>query len=287
MGSVPGIGLGAGAGAGGAPAATTTTAAPAAGAGGSTTPTSPGSSTPPPPPFTPISTTLLAAIGGVGGVGGASATTTSPSTGITTTNVAVSTIAPTAQELADAAATATAKGVMGAAGGSVMVSGPKMAVSVGNYPEYDAIMAKNGGKPLVIKDYREILKQVAEDYPHLFPGIKKVSTYINSRSKPDLIELAEKVLKQKYEDINEQDQSANLIQNILRGHKGRGVVSGIQAERATATDIVIKALRGERKQTQEDKFRSIIQAAAPILRQNQQEAMRRQIMRDTHLNPTW
>jgi hypothetical protein len=168
-----------------------------------------------------------------------------------------------------------------------MVSGPKMAVSVGNYPEYDAIMAKNGGKPLVIKDYREILKQVAEDYPHLFPGIKKVSTYINSRSKPDLIEFAEKVLKEKYEYINEQDQSANLIQNILRGHKGRGVVSGIQAERATATDIVIKALRGERKQIQEDKFRSIIQAAAPILRQNQQEAMRRQIMRDAHLNPTW
>ena len=286
MGSVPGIGFLPPA---PTPAATTTTtaAAAAAAAGGSTTPTSPGASTPPPPPFTPISATLLAAIGGLGAVGGGSTTTTDPATGITTTNVAVSSIAPTAQELADAADAAAA--VAGAKGGanSVMVSGPKMAVSVGNYPEYDAIMAKNGGKPLVIKDYREILNQVAEDYPHLFPGIKKVSTYINSRSKPDLIELAEKVLKQKYEYINEQDQSANLIQNILRGHKGRGVVSGIQAERATATDIVIKALRGERKQIQEDKFRSIIQAAAPILRQNQQEAMRRQIMRDAHLNPTW
>jgi hypothetical protein len=222
-------------------------------------------------------------------LGGSSKTTTDPATGITTTNVAVPPIAPTAQELADAATTAAAAAAAakGGDGSSVMVSGPKMAVSVGNYPEYDAIMAKNGGKPLVIKDYREILNQVAEDYPHLFPGIKKVSTYINSRSKPDLIELAEKVLKQKYEDINEQDQSANLIQNILRGHKGRGVVSGIKAVRATATHIVIKALRGERKQIQEDKFRSIIQAAAPILRQNQQEAMRRQIMRDTHLNPTW
>lgn len=241
----------------------------------------PPAGSPPPIPATPITAFLHAAIGGLGG---ASTTTTDPATGITTTNVVVPPIAPTAQEQADAAAAAAAKG---GAGSSVMVAGPKMSVSVGNYPEYDEIMAKNGGKPLTMKDYREVLIKVAEDYPHLFPGTKKVSTYINSRSKPELVDLSEKILKQKYEYIDEQGQSANLIQNILRGHKGRGVVTGIQTERATATDIVIKALRGERKQTQEDKFRSIIQAAAPILRQNQQEAIRRQIMRDAHLNPTW
>jgi len=232
--------------------------------------------TPPPPPFTPITSVLHAAIGGLGG---SSTTTTDPATGITTTNVAVLPITPTAQQLADAAA------AKGGAGSSVMVTGPKISVSVGNYPEYDEIKAKNGGKDLIMKDYRDILMKVAQDYPHLFPGTQKASTYINSRSKPELHALSEKILKEKYAYIDEQDQSANLIQNILRGHRGRGVVTGIQAERATAADIIIKTMREERKQIQQDKFRSLIQTASPILREKQQEAIRRQIMRDAHFNP--
>jgi hypothetical protein len=243
------------------------------------TPPPPGGS-PPPTPFTPITSVLHAAIGGLGG---SSTTTTDPATGITTTNVAVPAVAPTTQQQADAvtAAAVTTKGEAG----SVMVTGPKMAVSVGNYPEYDEIKAKNGGKDLIMKDYRDMLIKVAQDYPHLFPGTQKASTYINSRSKPELHALSEKILKEKYAYIDEQDQSANLIQNILRGHRGRGVVTGIQAERATAADIIIKTMREERKQIQQDKFRSLIQTASPILREKQQEAIRRQIMRDTHFNP--
>jgi hypothetical protein len=239
------------------------------------TPPPPGGS-PPPTPFTPITSVLHAAIGGLGG---SSTTTTDPATGITTTNVVVPQVAPSTQQLADAAA------AKGGAGGSLMLAGPKMSVSVGNYPEYDEIKAKNGGKDLIMKDYRDMLIKVAQDYPHLFPGTQKASTYINSRSKPELHALSEKILKEKYAYIDEQDQSANLIQNILRGHRGRGVVTGIQAERATAADIIIKTMREERKQIQQDKFRSLIQTASPILREKQQETIRRQIMRDAHFNP--
>jgi hypothetical protein len=32
-----------------------------------------------------------------------------------------------------------------------MLAGPKMSVSVGNYPEYDEIKAKNGGKSLAVQ----------------------------------------------------------------------------------------------------------------------------------------
>jgi hypothetical protein len=150
--------------------------------------------------------------------------------------VAVPLIAPTAQELADAAAAAAssaASTVKGGAGGSVMVPGPKVPVGVGNYPEYDEIKAKNGGKPLISKDYKEILNQLAGEYPNFFAetGNKKITTYINSLNKTELIAFAEKVLKQKYEFIEqEQHSSATLIQNVLRGHKGRGEVKQIKYE---------------------------------------------------------
>ena len=114
-----------------------------------------------------------------------------------------------------------------------MVPGPKVPVGVGNYPEYNEIKAKNGGKPLISKDYKEILSQLAGDYPNLFtePGSKKITTYINSLNKTELIAFAEKVLKQKYELIEqEQHSSATLIQNVLRGHKGRGEVKQIKYE---------------------------------------------------------
>ena len=225
--------------------------------------------TPPPPPFTPITSVLHAAIGGLGG---SSTTTTDPATGITTTNVVVPPIAPTAQQQADATA------AKGGAGSSVMVTGPKISVSVGNYPEYDEIKAKNGGKDLIMKDYRDILIKVAQDYPHLFPGTQKASTYINSRSKPELHALSEKILKEKYAYIDEQNQSANLIQNILRGHRGRGVVTGIHAERATAADIVIKKMRGYHQQ---DKFRDIITRGTNVLQQrNQDRSQMRNLFQD-------
>jgi hypothetical protein len=97
----------------------------------------------------------------------------------------------------DAAVTAAAD-VKGA-GGSVMVAGPKVPIGVGNYPEYDAIMAKNGGKPLISKDYKEILNQLAGEYPNLFPETRnlKITTYINSLNKPELDALSKKVLKLK------------------------------------------------------------------------------------------
>jgi hypothetical protein len=110
---------------------------------------------PPPTPFTPITSVLHAAIGGLGG---SSTTTTDPATGITTTNVVVPQVAPSTQQLADAAA------AKGGAGGSVMVPGPKVPIGVGNYPEYDEIKTKNGGKPLISKDYKEILNQLAGEY---------------------------------------------------------------------------------------------------------------------------
>ncbi len=53
---------------------------------------------------------------------------------------------------------AGAKG--GADPNTVMVARPKVPVGVSTYPEYDAIKAKNGGKDLIMKDYREILNKV-------------------------------------------------------------------------------------------------------------------------------
>jgi hypothetical protein len=107
----------------------------------------------------------------------------------------------------DAAVTAAAD-VKGA-GGSVMVAGPKMAIGVGNFPEYNAIKAKNGGAELTMRDYREILKQVATDLPNLFTEdlekaktatgkIPKSETYVNNLNKADLIAYSEKILIQKY-----------------------------------------------------------------------------------------
>jgi hypothetical protein len=114
---------------------------------------------------------------------------------------------------------------------TVMVAGPKMAVGVGSYPEYDAIKATNGGKDLTLKDYRDILYQVGAEYPNLFAdelqksGNKKVSTYVNILKKADIIDLSEKILKEKYAYINQQQQSsATLIQNAVRGRDARAEV---------------------------------------------------------------
>jgi hypothetical protein len=99
---------------------------------------------------------------------------------------------------------AGAKGGADPSAGTVMVAGPKVAVGVGNYPEYNEIKAKNGGKDLTRADYRDILNQVAVDLPNLFTdellksGNKKVSTYINTLLKEDLVQLSEKILKEKY-----------------------------------------------------------------------------------------
>ena len=74
-----------------------------------------------------------------------------------------------------------------------------------SYPEYDAIKAKNGGKDLIMKDYREILNKVGTDLPQLFAdelqksGNKKISTYINQLSKAEIVLLSEKILKEKYQ----------------------------------------------------------------------------------------
>ena len=74
-----------------------------------------------------------------------------------------------------------------------------------SYPEYDAIKAKNGGKDLIMKDYRDILNKVGTDLPQLFDdelqksGNKKISTYINQLSKTEIVLLSEKILKEKYQ----------------------------------------------------------------------------------------
>jgi hypothetical protein len=98
---------------------------------------------------------------------------------------------------------AGAKG--GADPNTVMVAGPKVPVGVSTYPEYDAIKAKNGGKDLIMKDYRDILNKVGTDLPQLFDdelqksGNKKISTYINQLSKAEIVLLSEKILKEKYQ----------------------------------------------------------------------------------------
>ncbi len=51
---------------------------------------------------------------------------------------------------------------------TVLVTGPKVPVGVHNYPEYDEIKAKNGGKDLTWSDYRDIMNQLPGDYPDFF-----------------------------------------------------------------------------------------------------------------------
>jgi hypothetical protein len=197
---------------------------------------------PPTPPASPP--TLPSLSGALGGLGGSSTTTTDPATGITTTNVAVPPVAPTAQQQADAAtaAAATTKG----AAGSVMVAGPKMAVSVGNYPEYDEIKAKNGGKELTMKDYRDILNQVGVEYPKLFlgAGTRKISTYINTFNKTDLIALSEKVLLQKYANIDAYNTRKETLVNSLTP-----ILGNIVDRRNTSKkyDVLLRAYKEEKR----------------------------------------
>ena len=176
-------------------------------------PSPPGAPTPAPPSLS----------GALGGLGGSSTVSIDPATGISTVNIAVPLIAPTAQELADAAAAAAAAGAAKGAGASTtMVAGPKLAVDVGNFPEYDEIKAKNGGKDLVMKDYRDILLKVARDLPDLFTEdlekaktplgkIQKVETFINSLNKTEIIDFSKKILKQKMG----LDQGATKLQEVV------------------------------------------------------------------------
>jgi uncharacterized protein (DUF1778 family) len=217
-----------------------------------------------PPPPSP-STSIIAPpslSGALGGLGGASTISTSSASGITSVNLLVPPIAPTTQQQVDAAVTAAAD-VKGA-GGSVMVPGPKVPIGVGSYPEYDAIMAKNGGKPLISKDYKEILYKLAEDQPKFFTeaGNKKITTYINSLNKTELVELSEKVLAKKYK----YSEASSILQSASRRTTNTSIRNELgtimDANRDSAADIVLKATR---KYAEQEKFRSIMEALKPAI----------------------
>ena len=172
---------------------------------------------------------------------------------------------------------AGAKG--GADPNTVMVAGPKVPVGVSTYPEYDAIKAKNGGKDLIMKDYRDILNKVGTDLPQLFDdelqksGNKKISTYINQLSKAEIVLLSEKILKEKYQfkdatttlqevfarslssrEYTKQISSATLIQNALRGRDARAELRQLKYQAlANATALKQQQSSATRVQTQ---FRS-------------------------------
>jgi hypothetical protein len=104
---------------------------------------------------------------------------------------------------------------------TVMVAGPKVAVGVGDFSEYDTIKAKNGGRDLVMKDYRDFLLKVARVLPDLFTEdfektktplgkIQEVETFINSLLKPEFIEFSKKILTQKMP----LDQGATTLQEV-------------------------------------------------------------------------
>jgi hypothetical protein len=186
--------------------------------------------------------------GALGGLGGSSTTTTDPSSGITTTNVVVPQVAPSTQQLVDAATATAAKGGAGAKGGAdtVMVAGPKMAIDVGNFPEYVAIKAKNGGAELTMKDYRDILKQVAIELPNLFiedlqkaktttGKIQKVETYVNNLNKAELGAFSKKILIQKYK----LDDATRKLQEV----SGRSVLSRQYGDTKIATHELQNVMR--------------------------------------------
>ena len=169
----------------------------------------------PPPPSPSSNAGRLAAIAAQAAADalatGSSVMTTSTATGIQTL------VAPTP----NVDPLAGAKGGTDPSAATVMVAGPKVAVGVGDFPEYDEIKAKNGGKDLVMKDYRDILLKVARDLPDLFTAdlektktplgkIQKVETFINSLLKPELIEYSKKILTQKMP----LDQGATKLQEV-------------------------------------------------------------------------
>jgi len=156
---------------------------------------------PPPPPSPAGGSSRLVAIAAQAAAdalsAGSSVMTTSTTTGMQTLLNPIPNVDPLAG----------AKG--GADPNTVMVAGPKMAIDVGNFPEYDAIKAKNNGAELTMKDYRDILKQVATDFPNLFTKdlekaktatgkIQKVETYVNNLNKADLGAYSKKILIEKY-----------------------------------------------------------------------------------------
>jgi hypothetical protein len=257
MGATPGIGLGGGGGPALPPVLPPAPAPPAlppAAAPPAATP--PAAAAPPAPPGSPGaagggsggSLAPPSLSGAVGGLGGASATTTDPSSGITTTNVVVPQVAPSTQQLVDAATATAAKGGAGAKGGTdtVMVAGPKMAIDVGNFPEYVAIKAKNGGAELTMKDYRDILKQVAIELPNLFiedlqkaktttGKIQKVETYVNNLNKAELGAFSKKILIQKYK----LDDATRKLQEV----SGRSVLSRQYGDTKIATHELQNVMR--------------------------------------------
>jgi len=195
---------------------------------------------------------LLSLSGAIGGLGGAaSTTTTDPATGITSVNLFVPHVAPTAQDQTDAAAAAAAKG----GNGTVMLAGPKIAVSVGNYPEYEEMKRKYGRAELGLTQYKEILNKLATDLPDLFiedlkkaptPGgkLQKVQTYINNLKKPEAFALSEKVLMQKYADIDAETTRKETLVNSLTPILGNII------ERRNSTkkyDVLLRAYKEEKR----------------------------------------
>ena len=162
---------------------------------------------------------------------------------------------------------AGAKG--GADPNTVMVAGPKVPVGVGSYPEYDAIKAKNGGKDLIMKDYRDILNKVGTDLPQLFSdelqksGNKKISTYINQLSKAEIVLLSEKILKEKYQF---KDATTKLQEVSLQSLSSRNY--GRQISSAT---LIQNALRGRdaRAELRQLKYQALANAAASIQQQKE------------------
>jgi len=132
-----------------------------------------------------------------------------------------------------------------------MVAGPKVPIGVGNYPEYDAIKAKNGGKDLIMKDYRDILNEVAGDHPQLFPeaGTKKITTYINALNKTELVALSEKVLLQKYN----LDDATRKLQEV----SARSVVSRTYGNAKIATHELQAVMR---RGTAANKYQDLLNA---------------------------
>jgi hypothetical protein len=137
------------------------------------------------------------------------------------------------------------EGAKGGAG-TVMVAGPKMAIDVGNFPEYDAIKAKNGGAELTMKDYRDILKQVATDFPNLFTKdlekaktatgkIQKVETYVNNLNKAELGAYSKKILIEKYK----LDDATRKLQQV----SGRSVLSRHYGDAKIATHELQDVMR--------------------------------------------
>ena len=127
-----------------------------------------------------------------------------------------------------------------------MVAGPKVPVGVGNYPEYDEIKAKNGGKDLVMKDYRDMLLKVEVEYPKLFPeaGTQKVSTYINTLNKKDLVAYAEKVLEQKYANIDAENTRKQTLVNSLTPVLGNRID---RRNASTKYDVLLRAYKEEKR----------------------------------------